>query len=167
MEDIMKLIYLSLATALFALPAFATDMADDFETIDVNHDGIITPSEMATAQRASLESQNSGIMNLLDTNGDGTVTNEEYMAFYGKLATGDKELEQVKAQFKNLDADGNGEISATELSSFREGSIDKENEEFFQAVDTDKNGQISQKEYDVFVEGLKGIFNSVNSDYLK
>ena len=163
----MKILNLTLASLLLAAPAMAADMADDFNTIDVNGDGVITPSEMATAQRASLGEQNDGIMNLLDKNGDGSVSNEEYMTFYGKLATGDKELEQVKQQFNNLDKDGSGDISADELGSFRQGSLDRENEEFFKAVDTDKDGQISKKEYDAFVQGMEGLFKSVGSDYLK
>ena len=48
----MKVLYLTLIAALWTMPAMATDMADDFDSIDANHDGIITPSEMATAQRA-------------------------------------------------------------------------------------------------------------------
>ena len=163
----MKLINLTLASLLLATSAFAANMADDFNTIDANGDGVITPSEMATAQRESLDAQNDGIMNLLDKDGNGSVSNEEYMTFYGKLATGDKELEQVKQQFNNLDKDGSGDISANELGSFREGSLDRENTEFFQAVDTDKDGQISKKEYDAFVQGIKGLFDSAGSDYLK
>ena len=89
------------------------------------------------------------------------------MGFYGKLATGKKELEQVKAQFNNLDKDGSGDISADELGTFRENSLDTENAEFFKAVDTDKDGQITRKEYDGFVQGIKGIFDAVGSDYLK
>lgn len=163
----MKILNLTLASLLLATSAFAANMADDFESIDVNGDGVITPSEMATAQHATLGEQNDGIMNLLDKNGDGSVSNEEYMTFYGKLATGDKELKQVKQQFNNLDKDGSGDISADELGSFRQGSLDRENEEFFKAVDTDRDGQISKKEYDAFVQGMEGLFKSVGSDYLK
>ena len=163
----MKLLYLSFISLFLAMPAMATVMDDDFNLIDVNSDGVITPSEMATAQRATLNTQNDNIMNLLDKNGGRTVSYEEYMNFYGKLATSEKELEQVKNQFQNLDKDDSNDISADELSSFREGSLNQENEDFFKAVDTNKDGQISREEYDVFVKGLKGIFDSVGSDYLK
>lgn len=161
----MKLTYLTLASFLLIFPAVAADMTEDFEAIDVNRDGVITPSEMATAQRTTLGSQNESIMKMLDKDGNGSVTNEEYMEFYGKLATGNKELEQVKKQFTTLDIDGNGEISAEELGAFREGSIEQENEEFFKAVDTDKDGQITKQEYYTFVEGLKGIFSAFGSDF--
>ena len=163
----MKLINLTLASFLLVAPAMAADMTDDFESIDANGDGVITPSEMATAQRASLDTQNDGIMNLLDKDDNGIVSHEEYMGFYGKLATGDKELEQVKAQFNNLDKDESGDISAEELGSFRAGSLDQENDEFFKAVDTDKNGEITKTEFNAFVQGMKGLFDAVGSDYLK
>ena len=161
----MKLIYLTMASFLLISPAVAADMTEDFEVIDVNHDGVITSFEMATAQRATLSTQNESIMKMLDKDGNGSVTNEEYMSFYGKLASSDKELEQVKNQFTALDADGNGEISADELGSFRQGSLDTENEEFFKAVDADKDGQVTHEEYDAFVEGLKGIFSAFGSDF--
>lgn len=163
----MKIINLALVSLLVVAPAMAASMTDDFEIIDANRDGVITPSEMAAAQRASLGEQNDGIMSLLDKDDNGRIDNAEYMQFYGKLATGDKELDKVKAQFNNLDKDGSGDISADELGSFREGSLDNENAEFFKAVDVDKDGQISKKEYDMFVQGMEGLFKSVGSDYLK
>ncbi|MBQ9271316.1 MAG: EF-hand domain-containing protein [Alphaproteobacteria bacterium] len=163
----MKSIYVILAALLVISPAVASNMTDDFETIDVNHDGVITPSEMATAQRESLDEQNNGIMKLLDKDADGVISQEEYMAFYSKLASNEKEMDTIRSQFTKLDTDASGNISADELASFRAGSLDSENKEFFEAVDVDKDGQVTRKEYDNFVSGLKGIFDSVGSDYLK
>ncbi len=163
----MKSIYVILAALLVISPAVASNMTDDFETIDVNHDGVITPSEMATAQRESLDEQNNGIVKLLDKDADGVISQEEYMAFYSKLASNEKEMDTIRSQFTKLDTDASGNISADELASFRADSLDSENKEFFEAVDVDKDGQVTRKEYDNFVSGLKGIFDSVGSDYLK
>lgn len=163
----MKHLYLISALILFSIPAFAANMADDFDKIDSDNNDIISKSEMAEAQKASLDAQNRGIMNLLDANADGAADKAEYMKFYSKLAADEKELQKVEEQFNLLDKDNNNLISIEELSYYRTNSLEEENEEFFKAADTNQDGEISRREYEIFVESLENLFKSADSEYLK
>lgn len=163
----MKYLYLIIAFFSFSVPAAFANIADDFDNIDSDNNGIISKSEMATAQEASLDAQNRGIMNLLDINSDGAADKEEYMKFYAKLAADEKELQKVEEQFNLLDKDNNNLISVEELSDYRTNSLKEENEEFFKAADTNQDGEISRREYEIFVESLENIFKAADSEYLQ
>lgn len=74
---------------------------------DANADGKVTRTEFDAAQKARF--------NQIDANKDGTATPEEFKAFHEAQATKIK-AERSQERFTALDADGNGQISASEFS---------------------------------------------------
>lgn len=87
--------------------------AEAFATLDRNHDGALTANEL-TAGRARL-------LELLDTNGDGVVSREEFVnAPLGpatKRIGAPQRIMQIRtARFQELDRNGDGVLSAEELS---------------------------------------------------
>lgn len=75
-----------------------------FQKFDSNGDGTVTPDEL----RAGL----SGELKQYDKNGDGTLSLDEFAAFYADITR-----TAMVRHFQALDADGNGQISATEMTA--------------------------------------------------
>ena len=109
--------------------------ADLFKLIDTDGDGTLSKTEFdaatksASAQRFDLSGQSTqsfaGMRGTpppdpiasLDTDGDGSVSGEEFGL--------DGASEDVQALFKAVDADGSGDLSSDEISSFRDQFMQK------------------------------------------
>lgn len=64
---------------------------------------------------------------------------------------------QLKAAFKALDLDGNGEISFQEFQEIFQAGLEVEEEELvriFQEIDTTQNGMINFEEFKVFLRKI-------------
>lgn len=112
-----------------------------FARIDTNHDGVISPAEMAAEQqrelqqaKAAVEQQMRAKFNQLDTNHDGQLSFQEFMAAAPPLRTNESPEQVMKA----LDTNHDGKISAEE---FRAPRIAK-----FNQLDTNHDGVISPAE---------------------
>lgn len=73
-------------------------------------------------------------INYFDTNGDGKVTYEEFLA-------------SSKQRFERIDADKSATISESEFSSYMEDRREQRHKERFEHMDTNKDGNISKKEF--------------------
>ena len=71
-----------------------------------------------------------GMMAMLDTNKDGTITKAELTA-------------GLEARFAKMDVDKDGQITQKDRDAMRQQRMDKR----FAAMDTDRNGQISKAEF--------------------
>lgn len=150
--------YLIIVTACFlaAAQAKADRISQDFIAADTDRDGYISYEELAVMQNSSISRQNTDIITLLDGDGDGAVSKEEYIDFYSKIAAAQpKGAPDLDKNFKILDANQDNMLTAEELSNFRSENLESNNKTAMEALDTDKDGRISREEYDNFVKTME------------
>ena len=157
----MKLSYVTFAAMLLVSPALALELDGEFTSIDTNNDGYITPDELNVAQKGTLSEQNEKTLKMLDKDGNGTVSQQEYIDFYTQVSPEKDANKRFTENFKTLDANNDGILNLDELHNFREKTMDSTNEEFMNALDTNHDGKVSREEYDTFVETMKQMFDNV------
>lgn len=132
---------LSLAEIGTALGVSDTSgLSEAFTSLDADGDGVMSAAEMETGLQAmgpppggpmggpppaSAEETASGVIDAADTNEDGTVSLEELMA-----ARGQDDASALQDGFSALDTDGDGGLSATELTSAFESMMAKQVESY-------------------------------------
>jgi len=73
-------------------------------------------------------------LKFFDSNGDGTVTYEEF-------------LEASRDRFERIDADKNATISEAEFSSYMQARREEHHKNRFEHMDTNKDGKVSKDEF--------------------
>jgi|GEM_PF-1119033 len=118
----------------------------------------------------------------IDANGDDEITRIEYMSFKsnsfnkqdknfdGKLtkqeirdARTEQNRDNAKKRFKDLDSNGDGNVTLAEMEESKNAINEKQTEQhkkasdkFFDDMDKDKNGNVSRLEYNSFLEKQMG-----------
>ncbi len=155
----MKHLIALLASILFAAPAMADRVSQDFNLADSDGDGYLTLEEITVIQEQSLDKQNSDTYEVLDANKDGIVDKQEYIAFYSKVAAAQsEETPDLSKNFDTLDTNDDGKLSREELKAFRTSTKDTTNHMVIEVMDTDKDGKVSRKEYNDFVKTMEALF---------
>lgn len=157
----MKLFNMTLASLLLISPAMAQGLSGEFESIDANGDGYITAEELGVAQKGTLSQQNEETMSMLDKDGDGYASMQEYVAFYSQLSE-KKDNKELESNFKTLDANHDGKLDMEELKSFRESTLDDTTQNSMDLLDTNHDGRISRQEYDDFAKSMEEMFKNMN-----
>ena len=104
----------------------AAYQTDRFSLMDADADGELTPKELSEGARAL-------IFQRMDLNGDGQVTEVEFL----EVSDG---MGRVGKRMDRLDEDGNGRIASAEMSA----GLDK----LFERLDKDEDGTVSADELD-------------------
>lgn len=104
----------------------------DFETLDVDGSGEITVEDL-TARADSRFAE-------FDTNGDGSVSREEFLAAHAARAE-----ERAAEMFARLDADGDGTLSRDVMEMRGRG---QRGERMIERLDTDNSGGVSAEEFE-------------------
>jgi Ca2+-binding EF-hand superfamily protein len=80
----------------------------DYQTLDAAHNGKVTASEIASSPKAQERAAHvaAGLVKHLDTNGDGVVSQDEFIA-------------AAQKRFAHIDKNGDGFIDANEITSHR------------------------------------------------
>jgi Ca2+-binding EF-hand superfamily protein len=100
-----------------------------FETLDRDSNGIVTQPEMEAARAERL--------GRMDTNGDGILSTEEFVAMH--KARAERRAERMMAR---LDADKDGQVKIEELMQ-KQGR-----KNMFARADANSDGQLTKEEFD-------------------
>ena len=141
----IKILIASLAIAVGAGAAYAQDRGPrgegmDFETLDADGSGEITPEDIEALRVQRFAD--------FDTNGDGSVSAAEFTAHAQARAA-----ERAAEMFERLDADGDGVLSRDAL----EGRMGRgPGERMLSRFDADNSGGVSAEEFDAAKERFAG-----------
>lgn len=128
-----------------------------FQLFDRNGDGKISMDELETVMKSVGNEPTKLELNLImkdaDTDRNGVITLDEFMAYMSRPPKGRCTEAELKAQFHLFDKDNDGYITIKEMYSLvRELKIDEEFPEdlilqMFIEADENKDGKISYQEY--------------------
>lgn len=114
--------------------AGAMMMIMDFDKIDTNKDGKITPDEIAAFHKARATEA--------DTNADGVISAEELVAFGEKMAA-ERKLQRAQTMIDRMDVNKDGKLQVDEMKAPADAGT-----KMFARIDTDGDGAISKAEVD-------------------
>lgn len=115
----------------------------DFETLDANKDGKVTPQEMDAHREAEFKAR--------DTDGDGLLSKDEMIAAAMERVRAGME-KRIGRMVEKRDADGDGKISLAEMPGG-----DERGARMFERMDADGDGAISAEEVAAMKDrGMRG-----------
>lgn len=136
------------------------DVRAAFKRFDRNGDGALDKQELSAALKSSGQSYSNmevdAIFSLGDIDGDGEITMNEFVTLMsptanevlGKIRKQFKNISQVKAAFKTIDANNDGLLSKEEVISSPGNKFDKEEvEAIFELGDVNGDGEIDMGEF--------------------
>lgn len=136
----------------------AEDFRRVYDLYDINHDGVITSSELKAVlicfgYHVSDQEVNDAVSDL-DTNHNGVIDFPEFLTLmetHPPRARGMETLEDMVTAFRALDKDGNGVISGEEIKASMESMgvtmTDEEVQAALNEADTNKDGVINYEEF--------------------
>jgi calmodulin len=134
------------------------DLRKAFDAFDLNHDGVLTSSELKVVLIAFgyhvTDEEVVTILTDLDANHNGVI---DYPEFLGLIASHPpkpdavKNIDEVALAFALFDRDGNGQVSAEEFKLTMEvmgmAMTDAQVEEAIKEADTNGDGKINYAEF--------------------
>ena len=124
-----------------------------FRVLDKDGDGMISQEEMRNCGQKFSAKEIDAIFALGDINNDGEIDVSEFVAVMcpsastvvARMSKGFKTLDEVKSAFRKLDANNDGQISKSEMSSA--GLNDQEVNAIFSLGDSNNDGEIDLQEF--------------------
>ena len=131
------------------------EFKEAFSLFDEDGDGNITVKELGTVMRSlgqnPTEADIAEMMRTVDTDGNGTVSFDEFVVMMKRQMQACESPEEVEAAFKIFDKNGDGTISAAELrhvmTSLGERLTDEEADRMIKEADPDGDGQIVYRDF--------------------
>ena len=133
-----------------------------FDAIDVDGDGKLNQTDIkilfAKLGMPLTDEMTNEVVSAMDTRGDGVVWRDEFIEFYSECVVADDSVspkEQARRLFDIFDADGSGEITASEfketLEAFKLGFTLEDMGDILREIDHDGSGTISVVEFEELV----------------
>ncbi|XP_032741067.1 calmodulin-4-like [Rattus rattus] len=130
-----------------------------FDSVDKNKDGRINVQELGDVMKQMgknmPEKDLKALISRVDTDGDGTISFEEFLTAMEKYKKGSKE--ELQAVFRVFDQNGDGYITMDELkqglSQMGETLSEEELNDMIRVADADQDGKVNYEEFlRVFLE---------------
>lgn len=145
----MKLTALTLSLILLSSAANA-QFTDDFKQMDANGNGYIEKTELSTYIKTNMGEQTKGVFTSVDSDHNGSISEEEFMTFYTNTQNDKAGVGKLEQKFKDMDTNGDNQLSEEEVTSSNVGNADTNTNELFMLLDTDADNKVSQKEFNTF-----------------
>ncbi|XP_008835071.1 calmodulin-like protein 5 [Nannospalax galili] len=138
---------------------FTKEQVDEFHTafsrFDKNGDGHINVQELGDVMKQLnknlSEEELKELISRVDTDGDGTISFDEFLAAMAKYASGGIAEKELRAVFSVFDQNGDGHISVDELKQAMTQLGEKLSQEELDAMireaDVDKDGKVNYEEF--------------------
>ncbi|KAL9257110.1 putative calcium-binding protein CML35 [Drosera capensis] len=158
------------SSSISVLPSrAATELEEAFKLMDKDHDGKLSRSELThvlvstgiITSRETAVSEAEAMMRVLDVDGDGCVSLEEFMAIKSEEVDEEEdEDEELREVFRVFDVNGDGRISAEELyrvlSAMEEGKCTVEEcRRMIRCVDGDGDGFVGFEDFKIMMIGRR------------
>lgn len=113
----------------------------NFEEVDANADGLVTPAELEAHRAARFAAT--------DADGNGSLSRAEIEARM-LINQEERRVKFLDRMFSKRDANGDGQLTLDEMTAGRAGKM-------FERADADGDGQISKAEFDAAREAGRGL----------
>ncbi|XP_064623165.1 calmodulin-A-like [Lineus longissimus] len=131
------------------------EFREAFSLFDKDGDGDITTKELGTVMRSlgqnPSESELQEMVNEVDTDGNGTIDFEEFLAMMAKKMRDADSEEEIREAFRVFDKEGNGFLNAAQLkvvmANLGEKLTEEEVDEMVREADLDGDGVVSYEEF--------------------
>ena len=132
-----------------------------FRVLDQDNSGTLDKKELelALSHTSNHPEKNDFYMSLLDTDGDGGLTCNEFMYLVLISQSDIKDVENTMEIFKQVDKNGNGKLSQDELMDclklIHMEFPDEKFEDFFKVLDVDGSGFLNKVEFYLMIQAFR------------
>merc|ERR1719210_601742 len=131
------------------------EFKEAFALFDKDSDGSITTSELGTVMRSlgqnPTEAELQDMINEVDVDGNGSIEFNEFITMMAKKIKENETSNDIREAFRVFDRNGDGYISAEELSqvmsTLGENLTQEEIDEMIREADLDGDGRVSYEEF--------------------
>ena len=145
-------------------PEQKAELSEAFKLFDTDQNGEVTTKELNAVLRSLgqtlTESELQTLLNTIDEDGNGTISESEFLAMMAsQMNEGENEEEELKQAFQFFDKNGDGHISHAELrfvmNSMGEDLTEDDVKAMMAEADGNKDGFIDFEEFRQIVQRTK------------
>lgn len=143
------------------LGATSSEYYAAFGELDTDKNGFLSEDELLEFQESGLANEKDETYKVLDVNDNGKVDETEYKAFFKGKAPQNIGGADLSLIFRDMDSDGDGNLSPEELKAYRQKNLNAQNREIFRLIDINNDRKISKDEFAKFMALTKSILGNL------